>query len=216
MRSALTFGEGNGLASASGSSQDDPRRQPKQIWPWKSRRRAARWADKTSSNLAMGLEASAATARMPRTEQPAPADKMAAPAGPLARHGRNWEDDRRAPGWWSGSSSLWLGIDSLVPSPLKWIVEPPFTGAYLLSMAPKNPATPAAPKATSAKTRTARADLWMLSQRQPVLRQNIGHHGHGDGSYPGNMFLPLHSQVVPSRRRGGSISKGTADKGPGR
>ena len=39
--------------------------------------------------------------------------------------------------------------------PFKWIVGPPFTGAYLLSIAPKNPATPAAPKATSAKTRTA-------------------------------------------------------------
>ncbi len=50
--------------------------------------------------------------------------------------------------------ALWLRMTHWL-FPFKWMVGPPFTGAYLLSIAPKNPATPTAPKATRAKTRTA-------------------------------------------------------------
>jgi len=56
-----------------------------------------------------------------------------------------------------GCASLFSSCLRIIHSffPLKWMVGPPLTGAYLLSIAPKNPATPAAPKAASAKTRTA-------------------------------------------------------------
>jgi len=68
---------------------------------------------------------------------------------------------------------------------------PPWTGAYLLIIAPKKPAIPAATNEARVKQKHRSAKLPMILEVAAILDEDEHDHGDRDRSKPGDVLFPL-------------------------